>query len=58
MSERSQYKGPKYPTQAHGSIPAFNSYEEEANFWDTHDITDFIHETQEVKVSETSSRQQ
>jgi predicted DNA-binding ribbon-helix-helix protein len=53
MSDRSQYKGPKYPTQAHGSIPAFNSYEEEANFWDTHSTTDFTHETEAVKVSGT-----
>ena len=35
------YQGPKYPTKAYGKIPAFDSYEEEGNFWDTHDITDF-----------------
>lgn len=58
MDDHSQYKGPEYPTQAHGNIPAFNSYEEEANFWDAHDITDFTHETKEVKVSEISSHQQ
>ncbi len=40
MSEPN-YKGPEYPTEAHGSIPAFNSYEEEAEFWDTHSISDF-----------------
>jgi hypothetical protein len=40
MSERTDYKGPEYPTEAHGSIPAFHSYEEEAEFWDTHDFTD------------------
>lgn len=34
------YKGPRYPTKAHGKIPAFHSYEEEANFWDTHDFID------------------
>jgi len=34
-------------------IPAFNSYEEEANFWDTHSITDFKEETEAVKVRET-----
>jgi hypothetical protein len=44
------YKGPKYPTEAHGSIPAFNSYEEEAEFWDTHDFTDFKEETEPAKV--------
>lgn len=49
MSERT-YKGPKYPTKAHGSIPAFNSYEEEANFWDTHDFTEFEAETRPTKV--------
>jgi len=53
MSECSQYKGPEYPTQAHGSIPAFHSYEEEANFWDTHSTADFIYETQPVQVSGT-----
>lgn len=46
-------EGPKYPTQAHGSIPAFNSYEEEAAFWDTHDFTDFQDETQPVQVRST-----
>jgi len=34
------YQGPKYPTKADGKLPAFNSYEEEANFWDTHDYID------------------
>lgn len=31
-----------YPTEAHGRIPAFQSIEEEAAFWDTHDVTEFI----------------
>lgn len=53
MSEQSEYKGPEYPTQAHGSIPAFHSYEEEANFWDAHSITDFTDETEPVKVRST-----
>jgi len=53
MSDRSTYHGPEYPTEAHGSIPAFNSYEEEANFWDTHSITDFTGETEAVKVRAT-----
>ena len=52
MSERI-YKGPKYPTEAHGSIPAFKSYEEEAEFWDTHDFTDFKAETEPAKVIAT-----
>ena len=53
MSERI-YKGPKYPTEAHGSIPAFNSYEEEAAFWDTHDFTDFKQETETAKIRATT----
>ncbi|MFA7300781.1 MAG: CopG family antitoxin [Candidatus Shapirobacteria bacterium] len=31
-------------------IPDFKNYEEEANFWDTHDITDFMSEMKHVKV--------
>jgi hypothetical protein len=30
-----------YPTPAHGRIPAFQTIEEEAAFWDTHDTADF-----------------
>src|SRR6266852_5128388 len=51
--KKSAYNGPEYPTEAHGSIPAFNSYEEEANFWDTHSITDLKAESEAVKVSAT-----
>jgi hypothetical protein len=50
MSDKPTYNGPEYPTEAHGSIPAFNSYEEEANFWDTHSTADFTNETEAVKV--------
>ena len=53
MNDKSAYNGPEYPTEAHGSIPAFNSYEEEANFWDTHSTTDFREETEAVKVRAT-----
>jgi hypothetical protein len=53
MSDTSTYKGPEYPTEAHGSIPAFNSYEEEASFWDTHSITELKAETEAVEVSAT-----
>ena len=28
---------PQYPTPAHGAIPAFSSYEEEADWWDRTD---------------------
>ena len=31
-------------------IPDFKSYEKEANFWDTHDITDFEDETEDVEI--------
>jgi hypothetical protein len=40
-----------YPTEAHGRIPAFNSIEEEAAFWDTHDVTDFLDESTPVRVT-------
>jgi hypothetical protein len=30
MSENKDYNGPDYPTEAYGSIPVLNSYEEEA----------------------------
>ncbi len=53
MSDKLTYNGPEYPTEAHGSIPAFNSYEEEANFWDTHSTADFTNETEAVKVHAT-----
>src|SRR5258708_38043476 len=53
MSNEPTYKGPTYPTQAHGSIPAFNSYEEEAAFWGPPCTTDFTNETEAVKVSAT-----
>ena len=53
MSDTSVYEGPEYPTEAHDSIPAFNSYEEEATFWDTHSITDFTEETEAVQVRTT-----
>ena len=55
MNDETIYKGPEYPTQAHGSIPAFHSYEEEAAFWDTHSTTDFTHETEPIKVRANTS---
>ncbi len=39
-----------YPSKSDGKIPAFNSYEEEANFWDTHNVTDFEDETEDVDI--------
>jgi len=53
MNDETIYNGPEYPTQAHGSIPAFNSYEEEATFWDTHSTADFTNETETVLVRST-----
>ena len=31
-------------------IPKFNTYEEEAHFWDTHSIADFPNELKKTKV--------
>lgn len=31
-------------------IPEFRTYEEEANFWDTHDFTDFEDEFEDVDM--------
>lgn len=31
-------------------IPKFSSYEEEAEFWDTHSVTDFEDETEDVEI--------
>ena len=31
-------------------IPTFASYEEEAHFWDTHSVTDFENETEDVDI--------
>ena len=53
MSKIANYQGPEYPTKAHGSIPAFNSYEEEAAFWDSHSVSDFKAETFPVQVRST-----
>ena len=40
-----------YPTEVHGRIPAFNNIEEEAEFWDTHDFTDFADESVPVEIT-------
>lgn len=31
-------------------IPKFKNYKDEAEFWDTHDITDFLPEMKKIKV--------
>ena len=43
-------KGEKYMRLKKSKIPKFKSYEEEALFWDTHDITDFEDETEDVEI--------
>lgn len=40
----------EYPTPAVGKIPAFNSIEEEAEFWDTHDFTDYLDESAPANI--------
>ena len=38
------------PRQVASRIPVFNSIEEEAEFWDTHDSTEFEDEVEPVEV--------
>ncbi|MBU1110425.1 BrnA antitoxin family protein [Patescibacteria group bacterium] len=33
-----------------GKIPTFKTIKEEAKFWDTHDITDYLSEMKSVEV--------
>lgn len=40
----------EYPTQARGKIPSFHSLEEEAAFWDSHDVTDVLDDSARVAV--------
>ena len=40
-----------YPTPAHGKIPAFNSIEEEAEFWDTHSFVDYLDDFEPLNVT-------
>jgi hypothetical protein len=39
-----------YPTPASGKIPAFSNIEEEAEFWDTHDVTELMDQLEPVNV--------
>lgn len=49
---RVEKKGNKYmKNNIKSKIPNFKTYKEEAHFWDTHDITDFEDETDDVKIS-------
>jgi hypothetical protein len=36
------HRGFTYPTESFGRIPAFYSIDEEAEFWDTHDVSEFL----------------
>lgn len=45
-----------YPTEAHGNIPSFANIEEEAEFWDTHDFTDFPGSAEPVRLPQTQRR--
>jgi hypothetical protein len=41
-----------YPTEANGRIPSFANRDEEAAFWDHHDVTEFVgNELQPVELS-------
>lgn len=40
-----------YPTENHGRIPSFNNIEEEAAFWDTHDVTDYLDESRPADLA-------
>lgn len=40
-------------TKSISKIPKFNSKAEEAEFWDTHDVTDFLDELTPVKMKVT-----
>jgi len=45
-----------YPTKATDTIPAFHSLEEEAEFWDTHDLTAFWDEGEPATLKRNYSR--
>jgi hypothetical protein len=50
MSQQTPMVDLGYPTPARGRIPAFQSIEEEAAFWDTHDFTEFAEESTPVQL--------
>lgn len=55
MSESNDHSS-NYPTRAHGSIPSFYTIEEEAEFFDTHDFSEFWHELQPAEVRRIYSK--
>ena len=40
-----------YPTPVRGKIPSFRSIEEEAAFWDTHELTDYMDDADRVAIT-------
>lgn len=40
-----------YPTEAHGDIPSFANIKEEAEFWDTHDSTEYLDEVEPIRLA-------
>lgn len=40
-----------YPTEPSGRIPSFANRDEEAAFWDTHDLTEFDDEARPVEIT-------
>jgi hypothetical protein len=42
-------------SQGYSRIPEFQSREEEAEFWDTHDVTDYLDELRPVKFSDVGN---
>jgi len=43
-------KGGVYMKKKKSRIPDFKTYEEEANFWDTHEFTEFEDELEDVEI--------
>ncbi len=45
-----------YPTEAQGKIPSFANIEEEAEFWDTHDSTDYLDDVEPIRLARQQHR--
>ena len=45
-----------YPTEAQGKIPSFANIEEEAEFWDTHDSTDYLDDVESIRLASQQRR--
>ena len=46
----------RYPTKAYGNVPSFQNTQEEAEFWDTHDLSDSWDEGQPVRLRFTKNK--